>query len=87
MSIRNAMLPVPPHLPYPSPVPPAAASTAAPAPGPSQPKPKPAEETPTDSEQETLSDTGSDADIESGPEGSAVGESWISLKKEAAGHA
>ena len=78
LALRNALLPVPPRLPYPPPVPPAtaAAPTAASAP------PKQPEETPVDSENEALSDTGSDADVESGAEGSGVGESWISLKKD-----
>ena len=35
-----------------------------------------------ESEADALSDTGSEADVESGAEGSGVGESWISLKKD-----
>lgn len=81
VSVRNAMLPVPPRLPYPPPVPlpTAFAATAAP---PAQPAQKPAEDSPADSDPEALSDTGSDADIESGAEGSGVGSSWISLGKD-----
>ena len=75
LSIRNALLPVPPRLPYPPPALPAAA------PPPAAPKPQPAE-APADSEADALSDTGSEADVESGAEGSGVGESWISLKKD-----
>ena len=77
LSIRNALLPVPPRLPYPSPVPPPMSTSTAPA----QLRPQP-EETPVDSESENLSDTGSDADVESSVGGSGVGESWISLKSE-----
>ena len=77
VSIRNAMLPVPPRLPYPPPVPPA--STTIP---PTQLRQKPNVESPPDSDPDVRSDTGSDADVESGAEGSGVGESWISLKKD-----
>ena len=82
ISIRNALLPVPPRVILP---PPAAAAAAAPAaapprsveaPAPAVEKQPVAEGTGTDSEHEH-SETGSEADVESN---SGVGESWVSLK-------
>ncbi|GJE96429.1 hypothetical protein PsYK624_126260 [Phanerochaete sordida] len=84
LSVRNALLPVPPRLPYPPPVPPAAAAPPAPPAAAAAPihKGKPQEEAHTDSSDEVHSETGSDADVESGAEGSGVSESWISLQKD-----
>ena len=90
ISVRNALLPVPPRLPYPPPIPPAGVAPAAPpaaAPAPTDDKARHQEEAQTDSSDEILSETGSDADVESGPEGSGVSESWISLKREGPEHA
>ena len=94
ISIRNALLPIAPHVIAPAPpLPPA------PAPAP-QPQPAAAAATSSsekraegvDSEHEhehehepTSSDTGSEADVESNEGyGSGVGESWVSLKSKAA---
>ncbi|KAM5538033.1 hypothetical protein V8D89_008230 [Ganoderma adspersum] len=88
ISIRNALLPVAPHV-----IAPAPPAPPAPAPAP-QPQPAAAAATSssekqaegTDSEHEpTSSDTGSEADVESNEGyGSGVGESWVSLKNKAA---
>jgi hypothetical protein len=84
VSVRNSLLPIPPHLPYLPPVPPPTPSTSKATVNafPAQPAQKPADDSPADSDPEVLSDTGSDADVESGAEGSGVGESWISLRKD-----
>ncbi|TBU46448.1 hypothetical protein BD309DRAFT_988818 [Dichomitus squalens] len=79
ISVRNALLPVAPHV-----VPAAPAPKAAPAPAPQQPPAPASEKTSekaaegTDSEHEhNLSDAGSEADVESNEGyGSGVGESW-----------
>ena len=93
ISIRNALLPIAPHV-----IAPAPPAPPAPAPAP-QPQPQPSAAAATsssekraegvDSEREhehepTSSDTGSEADVESNEGyGSGVGEWWVSLKSKA----
>ncbi|KAH9928225.1 uncharacterized protein B0H18DRAFT_1159102 [Fomitopsis serialis] len=87
ISIRNALLPIQPHviLPqstYTPPVPPTA--SVAPTPAPPAESQLPAQEQAVDSDPEqhdNASETGSEADVESNA-GSGVGESWISVKDE-----
>ena len=83
ISIRNALLPVPPRVPLPPPAPaqaPAAAPKNAPAHSAAAAALAKSQEG-TDSDREH-SETGSEADVESneGGYGSGVGESWVSLK-------
>ena len=89
ISIRNALLPIAPHVVPSAPAP--RAPVPAPAPAPKQPGVPPAatsEKTTegTDSEHEhNSSDTGNEADVESNEGyGSGVGESWVSLKSKSA---
>ncbi|TCD66178.1 hypothetical protein EIP91_001671 [Steccherinum ochraceum] len=79
ISIRNALLPIQPHvMPAQEKAP---TTVAAPVPRPAQQRLR-IEDSPVSSDQETheiISDTGSEADVESN--GSGVGESWVSLKE------
>ncbi|THH27049.1 hypothetical protein EUX98_g7133 [Antrodiella citrinella] len=84
ISIRNALLPVQPHVVPPQEKP--SVPVSAPVPRNAQQLRLQLEDSPVTSDQETheahevISDPGSDADVESN-EGSGVGESWISLKE------
>ncbi|GBE81750.1 predicted protein [Sparassis crispa] len=89
VSIRNALLPVPPRVaPDPS-VPPVVPATVPPTAAVKKPE---TEESPFSSDQEhlhdhELSETGSEADVESNEgDASGVGESWVSLKGKLQGH-
>ncbi|KAH8106858.1 hypothetical protein BXZ70DRAFT_915360 [Cristinia sonorae] len=81
LSIRNALLPIQPHI-IPREAKPSA-PLVAPAPRPAQQQRLRIEDSPPSSDQDVqdvASDVGSDADVESN-EGSGVGESWVSLKE------
>lgn len=82
ISIRNAMLPIPPRvaLPYPPPVSPTARVQSKEKPTSSQ------ASVDSDPEHDVASDNGSDADVESSGYGSGVGESWISLQQDGVEH-
>ncbi|KAI1791665.1 hypothetical protein LXA43DRAFT_389248 [Ganoderma leucocontextum] len=84
ISIRNALLPIAPHIIAPAPpVPPAVAPIPQPAAAAAASSEKQAEGTESEHEP-TSSDTGSEADVESNEGyGSGVGESWVSLKSKA----
>ena len=82
VSVRNALLPVQPHIILPQsayvpPVPPSAPAPEAPA----LEQKQATQERAADSDHDNASENGSEADVESNA-GSGVGESWISVKDE-----